>query len=78
MKNHQYLRQLKVKEFALYLIRSKTVPDYDEDIDGEWRQCGTYTEYIAPDGRSSLSYEDALRYTIDWLNAEHRTTVNIK
>ena len=72
MKNHQYLRQLKVKEIAAYLIQSREVPDYDEDIDGEWSQCGTYTEYITPDGSIAFSYEDALWNTINWLNAERK------
>ena len=73
MKNHQYLRQLRVKDLATYLIQSREVPDYDEDIDGEWEQCGTYTEYATPDGETSFfSYEDALFHTINWLNSERK------
>lgn len=72
MKNHQYIRQLKVKDLAPLLIKSRTQQDWDEGLDGEWYCCGELLVYILPDGSETLSYEDAVHYTIDWLNAEHK------
>ncbi len=72
MKNHQHIRQLRVKELAAFLISKETVPDYDEGLDGEFYQCGEYVEYISPDGMRSFSYDDAILHTIDWLNADHK------
>ena len=72
MKNHQHIRQLRVKELAAFLIRTETVPDYDEGLDGEFYPCGEYVNYITPDGKKCFSFEDAIHYTIDWLNADHK------
>ena len=72
MKNHQFIRQLRVKDLAPLLIRSRTVPDWDEGLDGEYYVCGDYTEYILPNGLTTLSPEDAIHYTIDWLNSEYK------
>lgn len=72
MKNHEYIRQLRVKDLAPFLISERTVSDYDEGLDGEYYQCGEYVEYILPDGRETNTYEDAVQYTIDWLNAERK------
>lgn len=73
MKNHQYIRQLPVKELAELLIKEREVPDYDEGLDGEWYQCGSWTQYILPDGSTcDWDIEDAIRYTVDWLNADHK------
>lgn len=72
MKNHEYIRSLRVKDLAPFLISERTVPDYDEGLDGEYYQCGENVEYILPDGSETNSYEDAVKYTIDWLNAEHK------
>jgi len=72
VKNHQHIRSARVKELAAYLIRTETVPDYDEGLDGEWYQCGEYTDYIIPDGSRCMDYEEALKWTIDWLNSDYR------
>lgn len=69
MKNHEYIRKLKVKELAKFLIRSEEVNEGDEGIDGEWHDYYV-THYIIPNGSWTYSYEDAVLYTIDWLNAD--------
>lgn len=69
MKNHEYIRKLRVKELAKFLVCSEEVNEGDEGIDGEW--CDFYvTHYIIPDGSWTYDYEDAVLYTIDWLNAD--------
>lgn len=69
MKNHEYIRKLKVKELAKFLIRSEEVNEGDEGIDGEWQDFYV-THYIIPNGGWTYDYEDALLHTIDWLNAD--------
>ena len=72
MKNHQHIRQLRVKDLAAYLIRTETEPEYDEDLDGEWYCCGEHVWYVTPYGVRCWDYEDALEHTIDWLNSDYR------
>jgi len=71
IKNHQYIRQLPVKELAELLIKIIEVNEGDEGIDGEWQDC-YMTHYVSPNGTYSYDYEDALQNTIDWLNADKR------
>ena len=69
MKNHQHIRQLPVKELAKLLVREEEVNEGDYDYDDE--PCDYYvTRYFIPDGSYCNDLEDAVHYTIDWLNAE--------
>ena len=71
MKNHEYIRQLSVKELAKLLVQVAEVNEGDEGMDGEW--CDYYvTHFVIPDGRYCYDYDDAVRYTIDWLNADRK------
>ena len=73
MKNHQYIRQLPVKELAKLLIKEKEIDDYDEGLDGEWHWCGSYTRYLLPDGTTcDWDLDDAIFHTVNWLNADHK------
>lgn len=71
MKNHEYIRKMKVKDLARLLVRAKEVNEGYEGMDGEW---GDYyvTRFFAPDGSYLYYYDDAVAYTIDWLNADMR------
>jgi hypothetical protein len=72
IKNHQYIRGLPVRKLAELLVRSEEVNEGDEGMDGEW--CDFYvTQYVTPNGSYCYDYEDAVDYTIDWLNAEQKT-----
>lgn len=69
MKNHEYIRQLRVKKLAEFLVRPEEVNEGDEGLDGEW--CDFYvTHYICPDGGWAYDYDDAVLHTIDWLNSD--------
>ena len=69
MKNHQYIRQLSVKELAKLLVKEEEVNEGDYDYDDE--PCDYYvTHYVIPDGSYCYNFEDAVKYTIDWLNSE--------
>lgn len=71
MKNHEYIRQLSVKELAKLLIHSEEVNEGDEGMDGE--SCDFYvTHYNMPDGRWSYDHEDAVEHTMNWLNADRK------
>lgn len=74
MKNHQYIRGLKVKDLAKLLVHAEEVNEMDEGIDGEWQDFYVI-HYKTPDGGFSYDYEDALLHTIDWLNAEYKGEV---
>ena len=69
MKNHEWIRSLKVKDLAKLLIRAEEVNEGDEGMDGEWQDCYV-THYISPCGWSYCE-DDAIQYTIDWLNSDH-------
>lgn len=71
MKNYEYIRQLKVKDLAELLVHAEEVNEGYEGMDGEW---GDYyvTHYITPNGFDFYYYDDAVAYTIDWLNADMR------
>lgn len=71
MKNHERIRKMKVKDLAELLVRAEEVNEGDEGIDGEWQDLYV-THYIAPDGSAYWDYDDAVAYTIDWLNADIR------
>lgn len=71
MKNHEYIRRMKVKDLAKLLVKAEEVDEGDEGRDGEWY--GDYmTHYTTPDGSWSYDYDDAVAYTIDWLNADYK------
>lgn len=71
MKNHEYIRKMKVKDLARLLVRAEEVNEGDEGIDGEWEDYYV-THFVLPDGSWSYDYDDAVAYTIDWLNADMR------
>lgn len=56
------------RRLADALISIKSYPDYDEDCEGYTYQCGSTDFYVAPDGSEYWSYDEALEYTIKWLN----------
>lgn len=69
MKNYQYIRKLSIKDLAKLLIREEERLEYEDDDLWSW----SYTWYIAPDGEEFLEdYNEALRHTIDWLNADRK------
>lgn len=70
MKNHQYIRQLPVKELAEWLISVEEVNEGDEGIDGEWQDF-YMSYYVTPNGTKCYDYDDAIASTIDWLNADY-------
>jgi hypothetical protein len=70
IKNHQYIRELSVKQLAELLIGTTEVNEGDEGMDGEWQDYYV-TYYTAPDGSLCYDHDAAIKYTIDWLNAEH-------
>ena len=71
MKNHQYIRELPIKELAKLLIQEVEINEGDYDWDDE--PCDYYvTRYYIPNGDYDLDYERALSDTIDWLNAEKK------
>lgn len=69
MKNHEYIRKLKVKELAKILVHFEKANEGNEGMDGEWHDFHV-TRYICPDGSWEYYYEDAVLHTIDWLNAD--------
>jgi hypothetical protein len=69
MKNHQYIRQMSVEQLAELLIRTEEINEDDEGIGSGW-QGFQMTYYITPGGARCYGYDDAVEYTIDWLNAE--------
>lgn len=71
MKNHEYIRKMKVKGLAKLLVIAKEVNEGEEGVDGEWQDYYV-THYICPDGEWSYDYEDAIEHTIDWLNSDCR------
>jgi len=71
MKNHEYIRKLSVKELAKLLVHAEEVNEGDEGMDGEWCDC-YITHYTIPDGSYCYDFDDAVKYTIDWLNADRK------
>lgn len=71
MKNHEYIRKMKVKDLAKLLVRAEEVNEGREGTDGEWHDY-YITHYTTPDGFYLYFYDDAVAYTIDWLNADRR------
>ena len=71
MKNHQYIRKLPVKKLAELLVEEVEVNVLDEGLDGEWEDCYE-TRYTMPDGRYAYDFDDAVKYTMDWLNSERK------
>lgn len=67
MKNHEHIRQLPVEELAKLLVNDTQVDEGDAWED-EVCMC-TYYESSVLDGLW-MEYNDALKETIDWLNAE--------
>lgn len=64
MKNHQYIRRLSVKELAELLVNEIQVDE------SEVWMC-TYYESKVIDGLW-MDYDDVLKETIDWLNADRK------
>ena len=73
MKNHQYIRQMSVRQLAELLIKTEEINEGDEGIDGQW-QDWYMTYYITPSGARCYTFDDAVEYTIDWLNADCTVT----
>lgn len=48
MTNREYLESLSDYELASFLVYEIEEPDYDDDADGEWYQCGETTMYKDP------------------------------
>ena len=72
MTNDQYIRQLPRRQFAEQLIKEVAEPDYDEGLDGEMYECGTYTFFITSDGeRFWEDYESAIEHECWWLAQQH-------
>lgn len=72
MKNHQYIRNLSVKELAKLLVKEEEHDEGDYDCDDN--PISFYvTRYLIPDGSYSYDFDDAVKYTIDWLNAERKS-----
>lgn len=69
MTNEEYIRRgVSRRRLAEMLVVSHELPDYDEDIDGEWYQCGSMTVYITSDGSEFLEdYKGAVQYECWWL-----------
>lgn len=72
MKNHQYIRQLKMRKLAELLVKEIDVNEGDEGCDGEMHDFYV-TRYITPDGAYSYDLDDAVSHTIDWLNSERKS-----
>lgn len=71
MKNHQYIRQLSVKKLAEMLVHTEEVNEGDYNWNEE--PCDYYvTKYYSPDGSYCADFDDAVQYTIDWLNADRK------
>ena len=67
MTNRDYVLSLPDKELAELLINNTqtNIGDYDYDDNPiDWY----IDEYITPDNESFQDYEDAVQYTIEWLN----------
>ena len=46
-------------------------PDYDDDADGNWYQCGTITYYAnTVNHQLAWSMEDAISDVVEWLTSE--------
>lgn len=73
MKNHQYIRQMSVRQLAELLIKTEEINEGGEGMDGQW-QAWYMTYYITPNGERYHTFDDAVEYTIDWLNSEHKDT----
>lgn len=55
-----YIRQMSLEELAPYFVYDKTVRDWGDE----------FTVYESPSGRRYLSYKNAVRDCIDWLDSE--------
>ena len=68
MTNEEWIKGLSRKELATQLLRTETVPDYDEDWDEDLVPCGEQLYYITSDGvRFWDDYDGALEYECWWL-----------
>lgn len=67
MTNHDYIKNLSVKELAEMLVKETEIYDDDDDGDG---YVMTTTYYVGPEGMCGYGYADVLQATIDWLNKE--------
>lgn len=77
MKNHQYIRQLSVKELAKLFIKEEEINEGDSGYDDE--PCDYYvTRYYTPNGKYGYGYKEVLQATMDWLNAEKKLGGNGK
>lgn len=69
MKNHQYIRQLPVKELAKLLVKEVEIDEGNYDWNDNWISY-YWTNYQTPIGELYGGEDDAIQATIDWLNAE--------
>lgn len=78
MTNEEVLKALPRRMFAELLIKTVTRPEYDEDLDGEIRECGSSDFYVTSDGMEYWEdYESALQHECWWL-AQVATFCGIK
>ena len=65
MRNIDRIRQMSLEELAPYFVHDKTVRDWEDE----------FMAYVSPSGRQHVSYEEALKDCIDWLNSEQSTSL---
>lgn len=72
MTNKEFLLNIDSHKLAQYLIHIKTEDIYDYDIEDNYLDTG-FDEiwYVTPDGEEYMDEEEAIEYTIKWLNQEH-------
>ena len=71
MTNREKLAQLSDTELAEFFVYTAEEPDFDEDFEGNWRQCGTTTYYAnTVNHQLSWSKEDAIADVVGWLTSE--------
>ncbi len=66
--NADRIRSMMDEELAEISVYCTTEPDYDEGLDGEWRECGEFEIWHSVFTADTYgSEEDAIAYTLDWL-----------
>ena len=71
MTNREKLAQLSNEELAKYFVYVAEEPDFDDDFEGNWNQCGTTTYYAnTVNHQLSWSMEDAISDVVGWLTSE--------
>jgi len=66
--NADRIRNMMDEELAEISVYCTTELDYDEGLDGEWRECGEFEIWHSVFTADTYgSEEDAIAYTLDWL-----------